>query len=83
MTSRGKNDDRSRLVLSEVDTGQQVVQYVPNERKSSVLEFLSALEYFCHILDVLGVVAVQFRQRLFVMVSRHRHVFPTFRNLFL
>jgi len=72
-----------RFVLRQVNTCEQVVEYLLNEHKPPVFKLLCALKHFRHVLDVLGVVAVQLVERLVVALTRRLHFFTTLFHLVL
>ena len=80
---RNADVNHSRFVLCEVDAGEQVVENGLDERESVSFKLLCALENFTHVLDVLGIVAVQLRQRLLVALSCRLLVLPTSLHLLL
>ena len=82
LRTRQASDD-SRVVVGEVETGEQVVQHLLDERQSPVLEVLRALEHVAHVLDILGVVAVQLGQRLLVAFARRLLLLTTSLHLLL
>jgi len=71
------------FVLCQIDTGQPVVEHLLQENESSALEVLRSFKHVRHVLDVLGVVAVQFRQRLLVALPCRVNLLTTLVNLVL